>query len=164
MRSNKILIRRATQKDISAVDELWKESAKYHGELDSRLAMRVDDTQHITEFHQEQLTKETAYFLVAVSDDAVVGFSIAHIMTLQPHHLLKYLGIIDALAVTSAYRGQGIGSQLYSKTLEWFELQNVERIDTSVAAKNPRAQSFWQKKGFTPRIYHISYELSRRNG
>ncbi|MFW9935288.1 MAG: GNAT family N-acetyltransferase [Candidatus Thorarchaeota archaeon] len=159
MRSNKILIRPATQKDIPAVDELWKESAQYHGELDSRLAMRVDDTRHITEFHQEQLTKKTAYFLVAVDDDAVVGFSIAHTMTLQPHHLLRYLGIIDALAVTRAYRSQGIGSQLYSKTLEWFESQNVERIDTSVAAKNLKAQSFWQQKGFTPRIHHISYEL-----
>jgi GNAT superfamily N-acetyltransferase len=157
--ANKIQIRPATQKDIAAVDELWKESAQYHGDLDSRLAMRFDDIQHITEFHQQQLTKETTHFMVAVHTDKVVGFAIAHIMAPQPHHLVKRLGIIDALAVTSTYRDQGIGSQLYSKTLAWFKTQNVERIDTSVAAKNPRAQKFWEQKGFTPRIYHISLEL-----
>lgn len=160
LRANKIQVRPAALKDIPAVDELWKESAQYHGNLDSRLAMRFDDIRHVTEFHQQQLTKDTTYFLVAVHTDKVVGFSIAHIMTVQPHHRVKHLGIIDALAVTSAYRGQGIGSQLYSKTLAWFETQNVERIDTSVATKNPRAQKFWEQKGFTPRIQQISLDLT----
>jgi len=158
--SEKVTIRIATKKDIPTVDALWKESAQYHSELDTRLAMQFDNTQHITEFHTKQLEKEDTLFLVATTIKVVVGFLIAHIVTLQPHHTLNRLGVIDGMAVTHSFRGQGIGSLLFDKTLEWFEAHKVERIDTSVAAKNPRAQTFWKRKGFTPRIYHITFDMT----
>lgn len=155
------MIRAASKKDISTVDKIWVETAQYHGALDSRLAMRFDDIDSITEFHYKQLKAKKTLFLVAEVEDEVVGFLIAHVMTAPPHHLTTKVGIIDGMAVTSTFRSQGIGSQLYERILEWFETQNVERIDTSVAAMNPKAQTFWERKGFSPRIIHISNELGK---
>lgn len=158
--SENIIIRAATKTDIPSVDALWAESARYHGELDSRLAMRFEDTQAITEVHKKQLKAKDTLFLVAASQEAVVGYLLARVFTPQPHHKVNRVGLIDGMAVTSAFRQQGIGSRLYEKALRWFETQKTERIDTFVATKNPRAQAFWERKRFTPRIYQISLELA----
>ena len=43
MSSEPVIIRAAKKKDIPSVDQLWVETAQYHGVLDSRLAMRFDN-------------------------------------------------------------------------------------------------------------------------
>ena len=122
--------------------------------------MQFDDTQAITEFHNKQLTADQTLFLVAVHKEIVVGYVIARLVKTQPHHLVQQVGIIDGMAVTTNFRGKGIGSELHEKVLTWLLAQGIGRLDTYVAAMNPRAQTFWERKGFVPRMYQISLDLS----
>jgi GNAT superfamily N-acetyltransferase len=162
MRSKDVIIRQATEKDIPGVDDLWEEAAHYHGQLDTRLAMRVGHTQAITEFHTKQLTSEDALFLVAVRKELVVGYAIARVVKTPPHHYIRRVGVIDGIAITNDFRGKGIGSEIFEKVLEWLLAQGIERLDTFVATKNPRAQTFWERKGFVPRMYQISLDLTSK--
>jgi len=162
MSSKEVTIRPATKKDIPGVDSLWEEAAQYHGELDSRLMMRFEDTRAITELHTKQLTADQSLFLVAISEEVVVGYVIARIVETQPHHHIQRVGVVDGMGVTSDFRGRGIGSALYERVLNWMLTNQIERLDTYVATKNPRAQAFWKRKGFVPRMYQISLDLTSK--
>ena len=162
MSNKEATIRPAAQEDIPSVDALWKEAAQYHGELDSRLMMRFEDTQAITKFHTKQLAADQSLFLVAISEEVVVGYVIARIVESPPHHHIQRVGVVDGMGVTSGFRGKGIGSALYERVLNWMLMNQIERLDTYVATKNPRAQAFWKRKGFVPRMHQISLDLTSK--
>ena len=57
-------------------------------------------------------------------------------------------GFIDTMAITSDYRRQGIGEQMLDRIFEWFDSQDIDRIELSVSARNQVGYSFWRKHGF----------------
>jgi GNAT superfamily N-acetyltransferase len=50
--------------------------------------------------------------------------------------------------------GRGIGGQLVSSAVKWFQTKELNRIELSLLAKNETGEIFWKKLGF--RVYRLS--------
>lgn len=60
-------------------------------------------------------------------------------------------GSISHTAVLSAYRHQGIGTQLVSQALEALKQEGITKVNLVVFARNQVGNLFWQNLGFTSR-------------
>jgi ribosomal protein S18 acetylase RimI-like enzyme len=60
-------------------------------------------------------------------------------------------GEIDSIFVSPPYRGQGIGTTLMEKTLEWLNSKGTQKNIVSIAVGNEQAYIFYSEFGFFPR-------------
>lgn len=154
-----ITIRPATKADFPAIKELWKEFMDFHKERDPFFA-RVDDAhEDFGRFMQNNLSKNDWLILVAAAGDQVIGYGSATIMSYPPIYVEPRYGYIQDVAVTEAYRGQGVGQQLFARMVTWFREKNISRLELEVAATNEVSQAFWQKIGFKDFTKKLSINL-----
>jgi len=80
------------------------------------------------------------------SDDTgkLVGYCVSSIDKLQT-------GEIDSIYVVSHCRGQGIGTTLMEKALEWLKSKGAKKNIVSVAVGNEQAYVFYEQFGFYAR-------------
>ena len=82
--------------------------------------------------------------LVLGASDELVGYCISSID--------RWLtGEIDSIYVISDCRGQGIGTTLMEKALEWLKTKGSKKNIVSVAVGNEQAYVFYEQFGFYPR-------------
>ena len=60
-------------------------------------------------------------------------------------------GEIDSVFVDPQYRGQGIGTVLMEKALEWLKVKGSKKNIVSVAVGNEQSYVFYEQFGFFPR-------------
>ncbi len=56
--------------------------------------------------------------------------------------------LMDGIAVSSAFRGQGIGGRLLDTLFDYGRTQGFERVRLDVIDINPRAKALYERKGF----------------
>ena len=87
---------------------------------------------------------ESRMFFVATVNDEVVGW-----VHLKHRDLQKLRHTAElTLGVLEAYRGNGIGSHLLERGLEWAATQGTEKIYNALPATNDRAIEFLEARGF----------------
>ncbi len=64
-------------------------------------------------------------------------------------------GELDSLYVEPALRGQGVGSMLVRRALDWLEGKGIEHVSISVLFGNEPALRFYEKHGFYPRGWEL---------
>ena len=78
------------------------------------------------------------------ASDQLVGYCVSSID--------KWLtGEIDSIFVITECRGQGIGTTLMEKALEWLNIKGAKKKIVSVAVGNEQAYVFYEQFGFYPR-------------
>ena len=143
-----LTIRSATKDDLPAIKALWKEFMDFHKERDPFFS-RVDDAhEDFGLFMKDNINKDDWLVLVAAADDQMIAYGSATIMSYPPIYQDPRYGYIQDVAVTEAYRGQGVGRQLFERMAEWFREKNVSRLELEVAVTNEVSQAFWKKIGF----------------
>jgi ribosomal protein S18 acetylase RimI-like enzyme len=154
-----LTIRSATKEDLPAIKELWKEFMDFHKERDPFFS-RVDNAhEDFGQFMRSNLDKNDWLVLVTTTDDQVIAYGAATIMSYPPIYQDPRYGYIQDVAVTEAYRGQGIGHQIFEKMVAWFREKDVSRLELEVAVTNELSQAFWQKVGFTDFSKKLSMNL-----
>jgi ribosomal-protein-alanine N-acetyltransferase len=83
-------------------------------------------------------------FLVVVSRDRVIGYSIACIT----RRLLLHRAELVSIAVEPALRGKGAADALLSATLRGLKRRGVARLGLTVKVTNERARAFYKRYGF----------------
>lgn len=93
---------------------------------------------------------EDCFFYVAEDTGKVVGYIFAEIKPVKEAGLytIKNTGHINSLIVADTYRGQGIGTVLIEKGLEWLMLKNVTICTLGVVRDNVDAIRLYEKLGF----------------
>jgi ribosomal protein S18 acetylase RimI-like enzyme len=151
-----IEIARATETHVPDMVELWKEFMDHHKDFDPRFPMREDDHTGFGQHLRELMGAEETLVLVALDESRAVGFSISQVNRYPPIWVERETyGFIDTMAITSDYRRQGIGEQMLDRIFEWFALQDIDRIELSVSARNQAGYSFWRKHGFKDFIHRL---------
>ncbi|MBD5424027.1 MAG: GNAT family N-acetyltransferase [Allobaculum sp.] len=89
------------------------------------------------------LERNPSTCFVALEGDKIVGAILAG------HDGRR--GYIGHTAVLSAYRHQGIGTQLVSQALEALKQEGITKVNLVVFARNQVGNQFWQNLGFTSR-------------
>ena len=144
-----IEIVRAEERHISDIGKLWLEFMRFHQDIDPIFTPRDGAVLGFEEYQVRRLMKsEDGLVLVALDSGRVVGYSLSEIRSSRGLELETF-GAVDHVAVTASYRRRGIGEEMLSEILKWFQSRNIDRVELEVLAKNQVAYSFWKKHGFT---------------
>ncbi len=136
----KTLIRQATIYDSTAILTLIQELADYEKEPES-VKLNVAAIER-DGFGQSPLFQ----CLVAEFENQVIG------MALYYSRYSTWKGPtfhLEDLIVTEAYKGQGVGTQLYSEFIKIAHQNGVERVEWNVLDWNTPAIEFYKKSGAT---------------
>lgn len=153
-----LVIRAATPHDLPAVVKLWRSLQLVSATFEPRLAPNTQSDRWFSDFLSEQLDHENAVVLVAVQNNAVVGYVFGQIMQ-RPTVVSGDCGYVADLCVRDESRGQGIGRALYSKTKDWFLARGLRAIEVQIVRANPASQAFWRKMGFGDFLRTLRSEL-----
>lgn len=137
--THNVIIRKAEAKDAAVIIQLVKQVIS-----ESPFFPRTLDEFDFTAEQEEEYIKNAALFLLAEIDGRIIGSA-----TLDRSHLSKLSHTAEfGVTILKAYSGQGIGSTLLKKVIEWVELNNVEKINLEVFEDNVPAISLYKKFGF----------------
>jgi len=134
-------IRQAREEDLTGLVGAIR-SALGSGEyVQAESVADVVDREGVLLRHNEL---ESRVFFVATVDGEVVGW--VHLK----HRDLEKLSHTAAftLGVLGPYQGQGIGSHLLERGVEWAGSQGLEKLYNSVPSSNERAIAFLESRGF----------------
>ncbi|MBW1847859.1 MAG: GNAT family N-acetyltransferase [Deltaproteobacteria bacterium] len=101
-------------------------------------------------FILENLRKEDAVVYIAEINGGVVAHILATIQDYPPVFDIKQYGLVNDLAVASAYRRSGIGKHLFNMARDWFIKKGIKRVEIEAALTNETSTSFWNKMDFKP--------------
>lgn len=144
--NTRVTIKNATSNELPDVVALWEEHLAYHAACDAYFAKSPDAALDFLKFLEDQLA-ELGLFVAEV-DGRRVGFILGEIAHRPPCFAERVYGMIDDLAVTADWRGQGVGQELLKRMLAWFQEKGIHRIETRVLMSNPLASKFWEQAGF----------------
>ena len=145
-----IKYREATEQDIPKIIELWKEFIDFHKIRDPFFSRSKEGPENFGKFILENMRKEDAIVYVADTNGDVVAHILATIQSYPPAFEIKQYGLVNDLAVASAYRRSGIGKHLFSMARNWFVEKGMKRIEIEAAITNETSTSFWNKMDFKP--------------
>lgn len=142
-------IRRAEEKDMTAVDRLLSEVLEIHASI--RPDIFVPGTRKYTD---EQLRKifqdEKRPVFVAVNEaDEVLGYAFCIIRETHNENMKEFTTVfIDDLCVDEAARGMHIGKTLIDYVEEYARQIGAHNVTLNVWHGNDSAIAFYRKEGF----------------
>jgi ribosomal protein S18 acetylase RimI-like enzyme len=146
----KIEYRKAIEKDIPRIVELWKEFIDFHKARDPFFSRSKDGPENFGKFILENMSKDNAIVYIAEANGELVGHILATIQSYPPAFEIKRYGLVNDLAIASKYRRKGIGEHLFGMVKEWFTGKGMKRLEIEVAVSNEVSTSFWNKMSFRP--------------
>jgi len=90
-----------------------------------------------------QINVDTGYCFVALNDNKIIGFILAH--ETLPFHGDLYIRYIS---INPKFQGKGIGSLLYRKLIEKAKQNGIDRIKALINIDNPNSIKLHGKIGF----------------
>lgn len=151
----KLEIIEATDSHVPKIIKIWVEFMDYHRDIDPFFKRRKDGHKNAEMFIRDSLKSEDSLVLVAIEDGKVAGYSIAVISKHPPVLESEKYGFIEDMAIKSKYRRKGIGTEMLTRILEWFESKDINRIELKVLPENHPGYSFWKKHGFRNYIHFL---------
>ena len=155
-------IRRATLADMPSVGRLGALLVRLHHEFDAqRFIAATPRTEHgYASYLGSQLDNPDIVILVAVRDEAVLGYTYAGIEGFDYMSLRGPAGIVYDIVVDPEQRGQGIGRLLLDATLAALKERGAPRVVLSTAERNEPAQRLFARAGFRRTMIEMTRELS----
>jgi ribosomal protein S18 acetylase RimI-like enzyme len=151
--------------DLDLVGPLWVAVHHRHVETMPELAPYVsdDETWRVRRtLYEELLAKPDTLLLVAVVDDAAVGYGLAHVLTVDETWIPdtwvtgSRVGEIESLSVLPQYRGGGLGSELLRRLEEHLAGRGVEDLILGALAGNRDAIRLYERQGYHPTWLYLS--------
>lgn len=134
-----LTIRNAETRDASKILFLVKQVMN-----ESPFFPKTSDEFNFTIEQEEDYIKNAELFLVAEIEGEIIGSA-----TLDRSSLIKLNHTVSlGITILKAYSGQGIGSLIMKKVIEWGELNELEKIDLEVFEDNIPAIALYKKFGF----------------
>lgn len=147
-----VTIREAVADDLNPVAALFKETYDFHFRSAPEIFADADAGINIHQIVAGIMANPEAVLLIAMQGDAPVGVSHIRIETLPPEtgfRHLRYAKIAD-LVVTKSQHSRGIGKALMAASEAWASQHGLHTIQLMVWDFNTRAQSFYERLGFSP--------------
>ena len=110
--------------------DLWKKYIEDHIE-DTDSEVMVNEEQLLSNSDSKKTTKIIGFYVLEINSDGAEPF-----------------GVICDMLVDEAYRGKGIGREIFEQALKWFELKNIKDIYLESGKNNHSAHEFFEKLGF----------------
>ena len=133
---------------LDRVAPIWTQLRRHHCELAPQWAQTLIATS-FEDRRAKLLTKASQGLLVLLAECSGedVGYCISSID--------RMIGEIDSIFVSAAYRWNGIGRAMMSRTLAWFDEHGVNSIAVEIIHGNEAAAEFYALRGFRPRALRL---------
>lgn len=152
------MVRKATNNDISAIAELYREQFR---EMSKLIPDFIKDGDQSKEFIENTITNKESDILVYESEGIVVGFILLQAKTRPDFPFMlpgKYCYIMDII-VTENHRGKGFGTNLMKSAKNWAKERDCNFINLDVLVNNPGAIKLYSKLGFIPKAQEMYCKL-----
>ena len=152
------MVRKATDNDIPAIAELYREQFREMAKLIPDFIKEGDQN---TEFIENTITNEESDILVYENDGMIVGFILLQAKTRPDFPFMlpgKYCYIMDII-VTKNHRGKGFGTALMNAAKDWAKERDCNFINLDVLVNNPSAIKLYEKLGFIPKAQEMYCKL-----
>lgn len=154
--TEKIGVRLAEQRDLPALAELSSLLVRLHHSFDCDRFPAVE--QDYANFLGTQFGHRDAVIYVAEDEGKIVGYVFAALEPRSWKELREAAGFIHDLVVDEASRGRGIAVCLVEAASVWLEAHGVARIMLGTAARNEKAQRFFERLGFRRTMIEMTRE------
>jgi ribosomal protein S18 acetylase RimI-like enzyme len=157
-------VREARADDIQSIVELWKEFMDFHRARDPFFQRAPHGPERFAVFVGENIDHPDWLVLVATDDDLPIGYCMAAILEYPPVFVAPRHGFVQDIAVTAAWRRNGVGRALVEHTERWFAEQAVTRIELQVLAANEVSEAFWKRLGYGDYVLRLAKETLAPHG
>ena len=144
-------IRFATEADIPGMIELLKQVGQVHHEIRPDL-FRAGAQKYDEAALSALLSDEKRPILIAELEGKVAGYAFCILQITENDPVLcdRKVLYIDDLCVEETFRGHGIATALYQRTLEFARELGCDAVTLNVWCGNDSAMKFYEKSGFKP--------------
>ena len=158
-----LVLRHAKTEEMDRIKPMWH--ALYQHQVEHGMLL------HLTDGAYDAWLKSITPFLgrfasvvVAELKGEIVGFVAGRIRTLPPYFGSATIGAISEVFVSESHRGGGIGRRLLSFALEWFQAQEIQRVELQVVAGNPDGIRFYCQLGWHKELLQMVWDTSAVQG
>ena len=144
-------IRLATEADLDAMLQLWRELERIQGGY--RLFPMVGDAEaRIAGLFREAIAADDAAAFVIDGSDGLLGMAIARI-TEQGHHSMSDARVVELsrVVVRADARGRGLGKDLIMAATEFAKSHGASFLTAKLFTGNTDGRVFWERMGFVAR-------------
>ncbi len=152
------MIRKATDDDLSAITQLYREQFR---EMAKLMPDFIKEGEQSTEFIKNTIENDNSDILVYEYNGNIVGFVLLQSKSRPDFDFIvpkKFCYIMDII-VTEKHRGKGFGTELLNSAKDWAKEQNCNFINLDVLVNNPRAIKLYSKLGFIPKAQEMYCKL-----
>ena len=142
-----LVLRHATVEDFERIRPMWH--ALYEHQFEHGMLLRLPEGAYDAWLKSIQpFLGRFASVVLSELNGEIVGFVAGRIRTLPPYFGASTIGAISEVFVSDQHRGRGIGQRLLAFALQWFEEQQIRRIELQVVAGNPDGIRFYRQLGW----------------
>ena len=152
------MVRKATNNDIPALSELYREQFR---EMSKLIPDFIKEGDQSVEFLEKTISNDDSDILVYENDGIVVGFILLQAKERPVFDFMlpgKYCYIMDVI-VTENSRGKGFGTALMNSAKDWAKEQDCNFVNLDVLSNNTGAITLYKKLGFIPKAQEMYCKL-----
>jgi GNAT superfamily N-acetyltransferase len=154
-----LILRHATADDLDRIKPLWQ--ALYQHQSEHGMLLRLPEGAYDAWLKSiTPLLGRFANVVVAEKNCDILGFVAGRVRTLPPYFGSAAIGAISEVFIADAYRGAGIGRRLLAFSLEWFQAQQITRVELQVVAGNPDGIRFYRQLGWHEELLQMVWDTS----
>jgi ribosomal protein S18 acetylase RimI-like enzyme len=148
-----------TKDEIPAVARLAAKLVRMHHTIDPRRFFCVEPVEEgYAWFLSREMDDDDAFILVALRDEAIVGYTYATMESRNWNDLLDACGKLHDLYVDESARKEGVATALVEAMLSRLEAKGAPRVVLSSAFQNTVAQKLFERVGFRPTMIEMTRE------
>jgi ribosomal protein S18 acetylase RimI-like enzyme len=158
-------LRTGSADDLDIVGPLWVAVHHQHADTMPELSPYVSDDQTWQMrriLYEDLLAKPGTLLLLASIDDRVIGYGLAHVMTVEDTWVAdtwvtgERIGEIESLSVLPEFRGSGLGTHLLTQLEEHLRASGVDDLVLGVLPGNRDALRLYERLGYRPTWLYLS--------
>ena len=107
----------------------------------------------------ELITSENIHFVVAVSNEELVGCGYLKIVDSKKYHKNSKHGYIGFIFVKPTFRGKRISNLILESLKKWAKEKDLKELRLDVYSNNPSAIKSYKRFGFTKSLVNIRIDI-----
>jgi ribosomal protein S18 acetylase RimI-like enzyme len=143
----KLIVRKATLRDLDSLHEMHKELIDFESKIDPLLKKKIMFSRS-RERYRKSFSKKNHVFFIAEIDGNPVGYAYG-LIEKSPYWIEPNLkGYLCDVLIRKGFRGKGIGEMLVNQMEKYFKKNKVHWLMLGVYSKNSNAKKVWKGLGF----------------
>ena len=161
MTEGKQEVRLASGDDLDLVEPMWLALYEHQRANGMILELPPNAYEHWAASIKPLLGRFACLF-VAESEAEAVGFLAGRIRSMPQYFGGYQVGFISDVFVKESYRGSGIGGQMVTRAINWFEQSGITRVELQVIVNNEGAQKLYRRLGWRDELVQMVWQKQQQ--